>query len=172
MNEAALLDIVPADSALRLRPASAGDEAFIWRLFDEVRRGQFAATGLSGPVLDLIVAQQFRSQIAGYAAQFPDAISLIVAHDMTAVGRLLLHCAHERWHVIDVALLPAECGRGLGSEIFAALEASARERGVGALTLTVLATNLGARRFYLRRGFVETCPVGGTHVAMRRDLVG
>jgi ribosomal protein S18 acetylase RimI-like enzyme len=91
---------------------------------------------------------------------------------MTAVGRLLLDCAHERWHVIDVALVPTACGRGLGSEIFAALEASARERGVGALTLTVLATNLGARRLYLRRGFVETGVAGGTHVAMRQDLTG
>ena len=61
---------------------------------------------------------------AAAAALAMVAISLIVMHDMTAVGRLLLHCADERWHVIDVALLPADCGRGLGSEIFDALEAS------------------------------------------------
>ena len=170
MIEAALLDIVPTDPALRLRPASAADEAFIWHLFDEVRRGQFAATGLAGPVLDQIVAQQFKSQTAGYVAQFPDAISLIVTRDTTSVGRLLLHCASERWHVIDIVLLPADCGRGLGSAIFDALEASARARGIGALTLTVLASNLGAHRFYLRRGFAEIGSAGGAHIAMKKDL--
>jgi len=170
MIEAALLDIVPTDPALRLRPASAADEAFIRHLFGEVRRGQFAATGLSGPILDQIITQQFRSQTAGYAAQFPGAISLIVTEGTTAVGRLLLHCAGERWHVIDVALQPADCGRGLGSEIFDALEASARARGIRALTLTVLASNPAAHRFYLRRGFAEIASAGGAHIAMKKDL--
>ena len=170
MIEAALLDIVPADPAVWLRPASSADEPLIRHLFGEVRRGQFAATGLSGPVLDQIIAQQFRSQSAGYAAQFPDAISLIVMEGTTAVGRLLLHCASERWHVVDVALLPADCGRGLGSEIFDAIEASARARGVAALTLTVLACNLAAHQFYLRRGFAAIGSAGGAHIAMRRDL--
>lgn len=170
MTEAALLDIVPADPALRLRPAGAADAAFIRTLFGEGRRGQFAATGLSGPILEQIIAQQFRSQTAGYAAQFPGAISLIVTEGTTAVGRLLLHCAGEYWHVIDVALLPVGCGRGLGSKIFDALEAGARGRGIGALTLTVLASNLAAHRFYRRRGFMETGSAGGTHIAMEKDL--
>ena len=170
MIEAALLDIVPSNPALRLRPAGAADEAFIRHLFEEVRRGQFAATGLSGPIIDQIIAQQFRSQVAGYAAQFPDAISLIVTHDFTAVGRLLLHCTGERWHVIDVALLPADCGRGLGSELFDGLEASGRERGVAALTLTVLVSNVAAHRFYQRRGFAEIASTDGAHIAMKKDL--
>jgi ribosomal protein S18 acetylase RimI-like enzyme len=170
MIEAVLLDIVPTEAALRLRPASSADEPFIRHLFGEVCKGQFAATGLSGPVLDQIIAQQFRSQTAGYAAQFPDAISLIVTRDTTAVGRLLIHCAGERWHVIDIVLLPADCGRGLGSAIFDALEASARARGIGALTLTVLASNLAAHRFYLRRGFADVGSAGGAHIAMKKDL--
>jgi ribosomal protein S18 acetylase RimI-like enzyme len=163
-------DIVPADPALRLRLAGAADEAFLRRLFDEVRRGQFAATGLSGPVLDQIIAQQFRSQTVGYAAQFPDAVPLIILHDMAAIGRLLLHCARDRWHVVDIALLPADCGRGLGSGIFDALELSARARGIAALTLTVLASNRAAHRFYARRGFAEIGSADGAHIAMRKSL--
>ncbi|OKO84536.1 acetyltransferase [Bradyrhizobium sp. NAS80.1] len=170
MFDAMSLDIVPDDPAPRLRPAGPIDEPFIRRFFEEVRTGQFTATGLSGPVASQIVAQQFQSQVAGYAAHFPGAISLIVTQGETAIGRLLLHCPSEDWHIIDIALLPAACGRGAGTKIMEALEASARRQGVGALTLSVLASNLAARRFYLRQGFAETGQAGAAHVAMRKDF--
>jgi ribosomal protein S18 acetylase RimI-like enzyme len=159
-----------AKDGIFLRQADAADASFLRQLFEQVRTAQFTATGLSGPIVGQIMEQQFRSQAAGYTVQFPDAVSLIVTRDGGAIGRLLLDCTHERWHVIDVVLLPADCGRGLGSEIFAALEASARERGIAALTLMVLSTNLAAHRFYLRRGFVETGQAGPAHRAMRKDL--
>ncbi|MEY9413788.1 ribosomal protein S18 acetylase RimI-like enzyme [Bradyrhizobium japonicum] len=168
MIDGAPLDIVPDDPALRLRPGSPIDEPFIRRLFEEVRTGQFTATGLSGPIVGQIIAQQFRSQAAGYAAQFPGAISLIVTQDGNAIGRLLLHCESEHWHIIDIALLPA--GRGAGTKILDAFEASARQQGVGALTLSVLADNPAAHRLYLRRGFAETGQAGAAHIAMKKDL--
>lgn len=170
MIDGAQLDIVPNAPALRLRPANPTDAPFIRHLFGEVRTVQFAATGLSGPILDQVIAQQFRSQTAGYAAQFPDAISLVIMQNATAIGRLLLHCTRERWHIIDIALLPADCGRGFGTEIIGALEASARKRDVGALTLSVLASNLAAHRFYLRQGFGEIEPVGAAYIAMTKDF--
>lgn len=170
MIEGAPLDIVPNDPALRLRPALPADASFVRHLFREVRKGQFTAAGLSGAILEQVIAQQFNSQSAAYAAQFPDAMSLIVMQRGTAIGRLLLHCARENWHVIDIALLPSDCGRGLGAEIVDALAASARQRGVGALTLSVLTGNVAARRFYLRHGFAETGQAGAAHIAMRKDL--
>ncbi|WP_453952808.1 GNAT family N-acetyltransferase [Bradyrhizobium sp. USDA 377] len=170
MIDGTSLDIVPDDPALRLRSDSPIDAPFIRHLFEEVRTAQFTATGLSGPIVTQIIAQQFRSQMAGYAAQYPEAISLIVARDGTAIGRLLLHCARDRWHIVDIALLPADCGLGAGTKIVAALGAGARRQGVSALTLTVLADNRAARRFYQRQGFADTGPVGAAHVAMRKDL--
>lgn len=170
MIDRASLDIIPDDPALRLRPSSPTDEPFIRHLFEQVRTGQFTATGLSGPIVSQVIAQQFRSQVAGYAAQFPGAISLIVTRDGTAIGRLLLHCTRERWHIVDIALLPTDGGRGIGTKIINALEASARQRGVEALTLTVLTDNPAARRFYLRQGFAETGQAGAAHIAMRKDI--
>ncbi|MCK1396383.1 GNAT family N-acetyltransferase [Bradyrhizobium sp. 1] len=169
MIDGVALDIVLDDPALRLRAAGPIDAPFIRHLFEGTRTGQFAAMGLSGPILDQVIAQQFSSQTAGYAAQFPDALSLIVTRNGTAIGRLLLHCASERWHIVDIALLPADCGRGAGTKIIDALAASARQQGIAALTLTVLASNVAARRFYLRHGFVETGRAGDAHIAMRRD---
>jgi len=170
MIDRASPDIIPDDPALRLRPAGPIDGAFIRHLFEQVATGRLTATGLSGTIVSQVIAQQFRSQAAGYAAQYPGAISLIVTRDGTAIGRLLLHCAGLRWHIVDIALLPDDCGRGAGSKIFDALEASARRWGVGALTLSVLASNVAARRFYARLGFAETGPVGAAHIAMKKDL--
>ena len=169
MMDRASLDIIPGDPALRLRPASPVDELFIRHLFEQVRTGQFAATGLSGPILDQILEQQFRSQAASYAVRFPNASSLIITREGSAIGRLLLHCTDERWHIVDIALLPAECGCGIGTKIIDALEASARSRGIVVLTLVVLTSNPGARRFYQRQGFDQMGPAGA-HIAMRRDL--
>jgi ribosomal protein S18 acetylase RimI-like enzyme len=163
-------DVVPNDPGLRLRPGNPSDASFTRQLFREVRRGQFIAAGLSGPILEQVLEQQFRSQAAGYAAQFPSAISLIVTRQDEAIGRLLIHRTSERWHIIDIALLPAECGRGSGTKILDALEASARQQGVAALTLTVLASNVAARRLYLRHGFTGSDHAYATHIAMRKDL--
>ncbi|PIT02218.1 acetyltransferase [Bradyrhizobium nitroreducens] len=166
----ARLDIVPGDPDLRLRSADPGDKPFTRQLFREARSRQFIAAGLSGPILEQVLEQQFRGQTNGYAVQFPDAISLIVTRDGGAIGRLLLHCASGHWHIIDIALLPAACGRGAGAKILDALEASARQQSVGALTLTVLASNVRARRFYLRHGFVEREAAGAAYIAMRKDI--
>jgi ribosomal protein S18 acetylase RimI-like enzyme len=55
--------------------------------------------------------------------------------------------------IVDFALLPAARGTGAGSRPMEAVEADARERGLGMLDLMVVDANAGARRFYERHGF-------------------
>ncbi|WP_375314643.1 GNAT family N-acetyltransferase [Bradyrhizobium sp. A5] len=170
MVDEMFVEISPDDLDLRIRPATQYDEAFVWRLFRDAREEQFEAAGLSGLLLEQVLAQQFRSQAAGYSERFPAARSMIITRCAAAIGRLLLHCSDEHWHIVDIALLSKECGRGFGTAVFEGLEASARNRGVAALTLTVLASNTPARRFYLRCGFVEIGEANTSHVAMRKEL--
>jgi GNAT superfamily N-acetyltransferase len=159
-----------AHNGLAMRPIEPGDETFVRHLFKTARAVDFAAAGLPPAVLDTLLEQQFRAQSAGYAAQFPDASSLLIVQRDDPVGRLILHRTAQRWHIVDIVLLPAERGRGIGTRIIENLDASARQSSVGALTLAVLASNLAARRFYLRHGFVESGQAGPAHVAMRKDL--
>lgn len=170
MIEGAPPEILPSDPRLRMRRAGPIDEPFIRELFREVLAEQFAGTGLPSPILEQVVAQQFRSQTVGYGAQYPDAISLIVMWQGTAIGRLLLDCAHDRWHIIDIALSPAARGCGLGSDVLAAVATDARQRGVEALTLSVLTNNWAARRFYARQGFAEIGQAGAAHISMKKIL--
>lgn len=158
---------------LRLRPAQAGDNAFMRQLFDTTRTEQFTRGGLQGALLDRLLEQQFQLQAKGHARQFPDAISYIVERQQSAIGRLLLHCSASVWHVVDIALLPHCTGQGMGTAIMAGIETAARRQGADVLTLTVLAGNIGARRFYARLGFTEAGVVaGGAYLNAIKPLTG
>jgi len=56
-------------------------------------------------------------------------------------------------NVHDVVVLPGHRGRGIAAQLFAAVEAIARERGACKLTLEVLEGNTSARALYRRLGF-------------------
>ena len=161
--------IVPGNPATRLRIATEADTSFTRELFKTSRAGEFAAIGLPPAALDTLLEQQFRAQGAGYAAQFPDAHSLIVCWHDGPVGRLIVSIGERRWRIIDILLLPAVRGRGVGSDLIDAVARAAREHGAHDLVLTVLSTNAEARRLYLRLGFTETGE--GTHIEMTKRLI-
>ena len=54
-----------------------------------------------------------------------------------------------------IAVLPAFRQKGLGRELLAALEKTAKERGARAVTLEVRESNFSARRLYVSAGFME-----------------
>jgi ribosomal protein S18 acetylase RimI-like enzyme len=160
--------IAPSDPALSLRPACAADAPFIRRLFKTARAGDFAAAGLPDAALDMLLEQQFRAQTGGYAAQFPDAVSLIVLHRDQPVGRLMLVTGELSWHVVDIVLLPSARGRGIGTDLIEAILRAAAAEGAGSVTLSVLAGNAAARKLYGRLGFAETGE--GVHIPMAKRL--
>jgi ribosomal protein S18 acetylase RimI-like enzyme len=55
--------------------------------------------------------------------------------------------------VETVTVLPEARGAGIGTALMDAIEARARELGIGYLSLSVRTANEGARRLYERRGF-------------------
>jgi GNAT superfamily N-acetyltransferase len=56
-------------------------------------------------------------------------------------------------NVHDVVVMPSHRGRGIAAQMFAEVEAIARERGACKLTLEVLEGNAAARVLYERLGF-------------------
>jgi RimJ/RimL family protein N-acetyltransferase len=104
---------------------------------------------------------------AGYPAQLPGALALVIAGHGKPIGRPPLLRDSPDWHIIDITLLPPARGLGVGTDVIRALAQTAREQGAHRLTLTVLAGNLAARRLYGRLGFIGTGEAaGGAHVAM------
>jgi ribosomal protein S18 acetylase RimI-like enzyme len=164
------ITVACSDPDLLLRRSVDSDHPFIRHLFGVVRAETFAAAHLPPEALDMLLDQQFRAQSAGYALQFPGAISLLVERQQRPIGRLLLHCGSENWHVIDIALLSADRGQGVGTDLMQGVEAAARSDGAGMLTLMVLESSRHARRFYARLGFAEIGGVTGAHLAMIKQL--
>jgi GNAT superfamily N-acetyltransferase len=159
--------VVPRDPATQLRPATAKDDPFIVHLFKTARAEDFAAADLPAPVLDMLLEQQLLAQRRGYALQFPGAISLVVLHHDEPVGRLIVDATGRSWRLVDIVLLPSWRGQGIGGELIDVLARTAQTAKADELCLTVLRTNVAARRLYDRLGFVETGR-DDTHIAMAR----
>jgi ribosomal protein S18 acetylase RimI-like enzyme len=105
------------------------------------RRGQYSSWSQE-PGWQLLVADD-HGTVSGYAAARVTPSSS--AWDFGArVGRLE-----------TLAVLPSARGRGLGTALLDAVRAGWREAGVQFATVSVIAGNEGAQRFYNRLGAVE-----------------
>jgi GNAT superfamily N-acetyltransferase len=108
---------------------------------------------------------QFKAQSTHYAAHWPASEHSVIQihHDgaLHDVGRLWLDRRPGLVHVLDITLLPAWCGRGLGSACLMGL----RTRGQ-ALSIQVEDGN-PARRLYERLGFVPVGEPQGIQQLMR-----
>ena len=137
-----------------LRAACADDAGFERAVFESARAdaGLLAAwpEELRRPFLD----QQFQFQTLHYARTYPHASRNIIQASGQPIGRFILDRGMEEWCVIDIALMPAWRGRGIGAALLRATLAEAAQARVR-VTLTV-DTNNPARRLYARLGFAVT----------------
>jgi ribosomal protein S18 acetylase RimI-like enzyme len=135
-----------------LRPAWPEDEAFLFDLYASTRRSEMAGWGLEDAALDQMIALQFAGQQGTYRVRFPEADHHIILQEDRPIGRILVDRTGTALVLVDVALLPAVRGVGIGTRLVQGLQAEAAERG-GPLRLQVLVTN-PARRLYERLGFI------------------
>lgn len=151
----------------RLRVATPADEAWQLAIYAGTRADELALTGWPAEQCERFVAMQHRAQQQHYRQHFPRAVcQLILAGDGEVAGRLWVDRRPEALHVLDIALLPAWRGRGIGTRCLQALarEADGRRQSLG---IHVEIHN-PARRLYERLGFVADGEPEGLHQAMRR----
>ncbi len=133
---------------IALRPETAGDLAFRLALFEAVRGPEWA--GITLP--PQLVQQQFQAQTAGYGRRFPEARLSIIEVDDVPVGRLAVDRDDRALRLIDIAVLPARQGQGIGAQIIGGLLAEATALGL-AVHLSATVANRAAQRLYRRLGF-------------------
>jgi [ribosomal protein S18]-alanine N-acetyltransferase len=119
-----------------------------------------------------------REMLAGELAQQPGTRYYLVAEEggvLTGYAGLLT--AGEQADVLTIAVATGRWGRGIGSQLLAALLAESRRRGCTEVFLEVRADNMRAQRLYkwwgfteigIRRGYYQ--PSGTDAIVMRRDL--
>lgn len=150
-----------------LRPAGAADIDFLFRVYASTRLEELAATRWAEAQVGLFLRQQFEAQDRHYRQHYACARFDIVQCDGADAGRLYVDRS-DGLHLIDIALLPAHRGRGLGSAILRRLAAEADQSEV-AMNLHVEAHN-PARRIYERLGFVQVGDTG-VYLHLRRGPV-
>lgn len=140
--------------AITLRPAQAADQDFLFRLYAATRTDELRIAGCDSQALALLMRLQFDAQRQHYLRLYPDAEHAIVDHAQGPLGRWYVHRSAHEIRLVDICLLPAARGQGIGGGLLRRLLAEGAQAGVP-VRLSVAAGN-PARRLYQQLGFTET----------------
>lgn len=133
------------------RQMTDADLPFIAELYASTRRNEIAHIGWSETMQAAFLAQQHEAQHRHYRLHFADAEWLIIEAGGKAIGRLYWRSEPADLYIIDISLVPARRGNGLGGAILQDLLEMARDAGRG-VSIRVEKHN-PARRLYARKGF-------------------
>lgn len=133
------------------RPMTEQDLPFVAALYASTRADEVAATGWPAEAQQAFLAQQHEAQHHHYSKFYPEAERLIVERDDQAIGRLYLSEWERELRIVDVALVPASRGTGIGGAILRDIQDMAAALGK-AVSIHVEKNN-PARRLYERLGF-------------------
>ncbi|HET6509763.1 MAG TPA: GNAT family N-acetyltransferase [Baekduia sp.] len=139
-------------ATITLRPAGDDDTAFFAALYASTREEELAPTPMTREQKDAFLAQQFAAQTAHYARSRAGAAFDVVLVDGERAGRLIVDEQGDgEIGIVDISLLPAHRGHGVGTRLLAPIleRAEALGRPVG---IHVERFN-PARRLYERLGF-------------------
>jgi ribosomal protein S18 acetylase RimI-like enzyme len=115
---------------------------------------EFTTLNLSPAQLELLLRVQFSAQSQSYAAMFPQAAHEIICFGGEPVGHMITDNADEAMLLVDIALIPAYRGRGIGGALVRKLQAQCAVLRKP-LRLHVARTNR-AIQLYERLGFTAT----------------
>lgn len=139
-------------SGIVLRPAGDDDLPFMCRLYAMTRADELATVPWSDADKTAFLEMQFSAQHTHYTRHYPNAQRLIILRDGESIGRLIVARWAGEHRIVDVALMPEHCGRGVGTALLGDLLAEAAAAGT-CVTIHVEKHN-PALRLYRRLGFV------------------
>ncbi len=146
---------------LHVRPARTTDLPFLRHLYRVGRERELDALNWPETVRRDFCRAQFEAQHLDYTSRYPGAWFLVLEQRREPAGRLYIDLTGPSLHLIDIALLPAFQGRGIGTGILRALQDRAQEEEKP-LSLHVQRGNDGAAALYRRLGFTLAA-TGATH---------
>lgn len=136
---------------MSFRPVDDADHAFLRDLYADVRAAELAPVPWPDAAKRAFLDEQFGLQHAHYVKNYPGADLLVIEKENRPIGRVYVYRTPNEIRLMDIALVPAERGRGIGSALLLELldEARLTRRD---LTLHVEPDN-PAQRLYQRLGF-------------------
>lgn len=142
-----------------LRPAGDADRDFLLGVYASVREEELRPVPWTDEQKTAFVAQQFAAQDAHYREHYDGAQFDVIEIGGERAGRLYVFRGARDIRVVDIALLPAFRGRGVGERLLCELR---DEAGASGRTLSIHVEHVNpARRLYERLGMRVTGePVG------------
>lgn len=150
-----------------LRAVRPEDDDFLLEVYGSTRADEMALVPWTEEQKKAFLRMQLDAQRRDYEAHFPAADYHLIMLDDKSVGRIWVARLPDEIHLLDIALLPAYQGRGIGTLLLRQLIDEA-EGGGKKLSHTVFKLNEGARRFYERLGF-ELVSEMGMYLVMERQ---
>lgn len=155
--------------AVELRPVTFADEAFLLKLFATTRADELALMNWDENQKEAFIVMQFNAQNRQYVMSYPEADNSIIVWNDAPIGRLVVDKGEREFTLVDIALLPAHRGAGMGTHLIGDLlrEAAAAGKPV---KLNVWHSN-PAKGLYQRLGFSAASDDGVySEMWWKRDL--
>ena len=149
---------------ITLRPVQESDDEFLLKVYGSTREQEMAQVPWTAEQKQQFVRLQWEAQKNHYAAQHPKASHEIISLEGIAAGRLYLDRSCEKFHILDITLLPEHRNRGAGSFLLGQIMAEAKEAGKP-VTIYVETFNPSLRLFE-RLGFTPI-QQQGFHLLLR-----
>lgn len=141
-----------------LRPISADDMTFLYRVYADTRGDELAVTGWNDAQKEAFLITQFEAQHRYYQEYYAGATFQVILHEGQPIGRLYLAHGPDELRVIDIALLPSYRSQGIGTTILTAILAEGQRLALP-VRLHVERFN-PALRLYIRLGFRQIADKG------------
>jgi GNAT superfamily N-acetyltransferase len=146
------------NAAIALRPIRPDDDAFLLVLYASTREKELAALPWDSGQKTAFLQMQFDAQHAQYQEAYAGAAFDVILVDGQPAGRLYVARKEEEIRIVDIALLPDYCNRGIGTTFLGGLQAEAAAAGKP-LRIHVERFN-PALRLYERLGFRQIADRG------------
>jgi ribosomal protein S18 acetylase RimI-like enzyme len=136
---------------IRLRPVNAADEPFLSRLYASTRTEELAPVPWSEEQKRAFLEMQFQAQTAHYTKHYRGGDFLVIENDAEPIGRLYIYRQPADIRIVDIALLPAHRGAGIGTRLLRDILSEGKSTG-RSVSIHVEDFN-PAMRLYERLGF-------------------
>lgn len=150
--------------AVTLRPATQADYFFMRQLYGANREEEVQQFPFDEFQKKEFLDQQFAAQYQHYQLHYPTCERNIIEQSGRPIGRLWIDEWRDQIRLVDIALMPAHRGSGIGSKLLADVLERGRKAGKP-VTIHVESYN-PALRLYERLGF-EKVDTNGVYFLMK-----